>query len=88
MDFEEVVMRAIEILFKYLSFFKLSLGRLFALGETQTSSGGFTCHQESSFYLMGWIFYRSAMNEPTCLSEVQGSHLPYPLILEAMNNHT
>jgi hypothetical protein len=39
MDLEEVATRAIEILFKYLSLFELFLGQLFALGETQTSSG-------------------------------------------------
>jgi hypothetical protein len=59
MDLEEVAMRAIEILFKYLSFFELTLGQLFALGETQTSSGGFISHQEFSFYLTGWILHIS-----------------------------
>jgi hypothetical protein len=87
MDLEEVVMRAIEILFKYLSFFELSLGLLFALGETQTSSRVLLAIKNLAS--ISWDgFYTSAMNEPTCLSEVQGSHLSYPLILEAMNNHT
>ncbi len=56
MDLEEVVTRAIEILFKYLSFFELSLGRLFALGETQTSSGVLLA---ISFDLMGSILHIS-----------------------------
>jgi len=87
MDLEEVVTRAIEILFKYLSFLKLSLGRLFALGETQTSSGVLLAIKNLAS--ISWDgFHTSAMNEPTCLSEVQGSRLSYPLILEAMNNHT
>jgi hypothetical protein len=52
MDLEEVVTRAIEILFKYLSF-----SELFALGPNFFR--GFTSHQDFSFYLMGWILHIS-----------------------------
>lgn len=59
MDLEEVGMRAIEILFKYMSFFELSLDQLFALGETQTSSRVLLAIKNFSFYLMGWILHIS-----------------------------